>query len=247
VERRSVDARRRQDDDTRRRSRDHAELGYGRPETPMTVVYIDTEHDLVLAHPELGPAHRARIEMTRDRLAAAAEQPCQVRHFAAVSPELIERIAPSTLVIGGNLTDWEAYDDAELSGILATIRAAPVPILGICAGHQLIGRAHGAAWGPLGSLQPGEIDPRCPLFRGLPPRPTFFQFHYWQLDEIPAGFVLRAHSPWSTIQAIERRDRPVFGVQFHPERYEPDYSVGASVLHNFFALAHAHQIEAESG
>jgi GMP synthase (glutamine-hydrolysing) len=234
----------------------------------MTVVYIDTEHDLVLAHPELGPAHRARIEMTRDRLAAAAEQPCQVRHFAAVSPELIERIAPSTLVISGNLTDWEAYDDAELSGILATIRAAPVPILGICAGHQLIGRAHGAAWGPLGSLQPGEIDPdlafapgqrkdcgflpveidpRCPLFRGLPPRPTFFQFHYWQLDEIPAGFVLRAHSPWSTIQAIERRDRPVFGVQFHPERYEPDYSVGASVLQNFFALAHAHQIEAESG
>jgi GMP synthase-like glutamine amidotransferase len=234
----------------------------------MTVLYIDTEHDLVLAHPELGPAHRARIETTRDRLAAAAGQSCQVRHFAAVSLELIERIAPSTLVIGGNRTDWEAYDDAELSGILATIRAAPVPILGICAGHQLIGRAHGAAWGPLGSLQPGEIDPdpafapgqrkecgflpveidpRCSLFRGLAPRPTFFQFHYWQLDEIPAAFVLRAHSPWSTIQAIECRDRPVFGVQFHPERYEPTDSAGASVLQNFFALVHAQQIEAESG
>lgn len=229
----------------------------------MTVMYIDTEHDLVLAHPELGPAHRARIEATQARLAAAAQQPCLVRNFAAVSLQLIERIAPSALVIGGNRTDWSAYDHADLSGILATIRAAPVPILGICAGHQLIGRAHGAAWGPLGPLQPGEIDPdpafapgqrkecgflpveidpRSPLFCGLPPRPTFFQFHYWQLDEVPAEFVRRAHSPWSTIQAIERGDRPVFGVQFHPERYEPAHSVGASLLQNFFALAHVREM-----
>ncbi len=119
--------------------------------------------------------------------------------------------------------------------------APRVSILGICAGHQLIGRAHGAAGRRLGALQPVEIDPRSPLFRGLPTRPRFFQSHYWQLEEIPAGVVLRAHSPWSTTQAIERRDRPVFGVQFHPEGYEPTHSVGASVLQNFFALAHVHQ------
>ncbi len=227
----------------------------------MTVMYIDTEHDRVLTHPEFGPAHRARIETMRDRLAVAAGQPCLVQHFAAVSLPLIKRTAPSTLVIGGNLTDWDAYDRGDLSGVLATIRAAPVPILGICAGHQLIGQAHGAAWGPLGALQPGEIDPdpafapgqrkecgflpveidlRCPLFRGLPPRATFFQYHYWQLDEIPAGFINRAHSPWSTIQAIERRDRPVFGVQFHPERYDSDHPIGATVLRNFFALTRVH-------
>jgi GMP synthase-like glutamine amidotransferase len=230
----------------------------------MTVMYIDTEHDRVLTDPELGPAHRARIETTRDRLAATARRPCLVRHFTAVSVQLIERVAPSTLVIGGNLTDWEAFDHSDLSGFLDTIRAAPVPILGICAGHQLIGLAHGAAWGPLGALQlgeidpdpafapgqrkecgflPVEIDPRCPLFRGLPPQPTFFQYHFWQLTEIPSGFDMRARSPWSAVQAIERRDRPVFGVQFHPERYEPAHSHGASLLHNFFALAHVHQMQ----
>jgi GMP synthase (glutamine-hydrolysing) len=230
-------------------------------ETPMTVVYIDTEHDLILEHPEHGPSHRARIETTRDRLAVAAGKSCLVRHFVEVSPTQIEQIAPSALVIGGNLTDWSAYDSADLAGLFATIRAAPVPILGICAGHQLIGQAHDAAWGPLGALQTGEIDPdpafapgqrkecgflpveidpRCPLFHGLPPRPNFFQFHYWQLDDIPAGFVIRAHSPWSTIQAIERRDRPVFGVQFHPERYESAYPDGATVLRNFFALSQIH-------
>ena len=112
-------------------------------------------------------------------------------------------------------------------------------------------------WGPLGALRTGrnrsrssvrpgqrkeaascsvEIDPRCPAFHGLPPRSNFFQFHYWQLDDIPAGFAIRAHSPWSTIQAVERHDRPVFGVQFHPERYDSVHPVGATVLRNFFAL-----------
>jgi GMP synthase (glutamine-hydrolysing) len=224
----------------------------------MTVVYIDTEHDLVLEHPELGPAHRARIETTQNRLAVAAGQPCLVQRFDAVSSTLIQQIEPSALVIGGNRTNWAAFDSAKLSGLLDTIRTAPVPILGICAGHQLIGWAHGAAWGPLGTLQPEEIDPnpafapgqrkehgflpveidqQCPVFHGLPSRPTFFQFHYWQLDDIPAEFVIRAHSPWSTIQAIERRDRPVFGVQFHPERYDSEYPDGAIVLRNFFALS----------
>jgi GMP synthase-like glutamine amidotransferase len=230
-------------------------------ETPMTVVYVDTEHDLILEHPEHGPCHHARIELTRNRLTVAAGRPCQVRRFAAVSPTLIQRIAPSALVIGGNRTDWASYDSADLDSLLDTIRAAPVPILGICAGHQLIGRAHGARWGPLGALQPGEIDPdpafapgqrkeqgflsveidpRCPLFHGLPLRPSFFQFHYWQLNDIPTEFVIRAHSPWATIQAIERRDRPVFGVQFHPESYDSAYPDGATVLRNFFALSRVH-------
>jgi GMP synthase-like glutamine amidotransferase len=224
----------------------------------MTVAYIDTEHHLIREHPEHGPRHRARVANTLNRLAVAAGQPCVVRHFAAVSPGQIAEIAPSAVVIGGNLTDWALYDSADLAGILATIRAASVPILGICAGHQLIGRAHGAPWGPLGALQPEEIDPdpafapgqrkehgflsvaidqQCPLFRGLPPRSTFFQYHYWQLDDVPAGFVIRAHSSCSSIQAMERRDRPVFGVQFHPERYESAYPDGAMVLRNFFSLA----------
>jgi GMP synthase-like glutamine amidotransferase len=224
----------------------------------MTVLYIDTEHDQVLEDPERGSVHRARIETVQDRLAAAAGEPCLVLRFAAATLAQIERIAPSALVIGGNLTDWALYDSADLAGILATIRAASVPILGICAGHQLIGRAHGAPWGPLGALRPEEIDPdpafapgqrkehgffsvaidqQCPLFRGLPSRSTFFQYHYWQLDDVPAGFVIRAHSSWSRIQAMERRDLPVFGVQFHPERYESAYPDGATVLRNFFTLA----------
>jgi GMP synthase-like glutamine amidotransferase len=133
-----------------------------------------------------------------------------------------------------------------------------VPILGICAGHQLIGHAHGAAWGPLGRLQPGEVDPdpgfvpgqrkergflpvevdpRCPIFRDLASVAIMFQLHYWQLEEAPPGFIARARSEWSPIQAIERQDRPVFGVQFHTERFDADHPHGGAVLRNFFDIA----------
>ena len=226
----------------------------------MTIVYIDTEHDRVIGHPELGPAHRARIEALRARLSNIGGQPCAVRHYSAISPALVERSGPSALVIGGNVTDWATYEWADFAGLLATIRAAPVPILGICAGHQLIGLAHGAAWGPLGWLQPGEVDPdpgfapgqrkelgflpvevdpRCPIFHDVAPVATMFQHHYWQLEEAPAGFVTRACSLWSAIQAIERLDRPVFGVQFHAERFDADHPHGEAVLRNFFALTQA--------
>ena len=180
-----------------------------------------------------------------------------MRHYATISPADVARTAPSALVIGGSITDWGAYASGDLAGLLATIRAAPVPILGICAGHQLIGRAYGASWGPLGRLQPGEfdpdpgfapgqrkecgflpveVDPRCALFQGLDQTAIMFQHHYWQLEEAPTGFVARARSEWLPIQAIERLDRPVFGVQFHAERYDADHRHGEAVLRNFFAL-----------
>ena len=224
----------------------------------MTIVYIDTEHHRVLEHAELSSSHHAKIEVVRDRLATASGQPCAVQHFTAVSPTYIEELAPSALVIGGNLTNWAEFDDADLAGLLAIIRTAPVPILGICAGHQLIGRAHGAAWGPLGALQRGEVDPepefgpgqrkeqgfmpvevdsRCPIFHDVAPISVMFQLHYWHLEEVPAGFVVRARSRRSPIQAIERLNRPVFGVQFHVECYDADHPHGETVLRSFFALA----------
>ena len=224
----------------------------------MSILYVDTEHDRVRNHPEAGAAHRAKLAATTARIAAAAAAPCEVLAFAEVSPPRIERAAPAAIVVGGSTAAWGEYDVAHLAGLLDVIRAAPVPILGICAGHQLIGHAHRAPWGPLGPLLPDEVDPdprfvpgqrkqrgfspvrvdpRCPLFRGCGGTATFFQSHYWQLEEVPPGFALRAASPWSPIQAIERLDRPVFGVQFHPERHDAAHPDGAVVLRNFFALA----------
>ena len=224
----------------------------------MTVLYVDLEHERVLADPARARGHLTRREAARARLAEAAGEPCDVVRFTEVSRERLEAVRPAAVVISGSTTDWAEYDPAALERLAEAVRAAPVPILGICAGHQLIGRAHGAAWGPLGPLAPGEADPdprfapgqrkergflevrldtACPLFRGLGPSAEFFQSHYWHLAGVPEGFLLRAGSPWSPVQAIERLDRPVFGVQFHPERYDQAHPAGFEVLRNFFETA----------
>ena len=226
----------------------------------MTVLYIDMEHDHVRGDAGRALHHRAKLEEARIRLALAAREPCTLLHFGEVSLDQIEAIAPSAIVLSGSTTDWAEYEFPALEQLLTIIRAAPVPILGICAGHQLIGFAHGAAWGPLGVLQEGELDPdpsfargnrknrgfkpvqiddRCLLFQGLDDTALFFQSHYWQLEAVPSGFMARASCVWSPIQAIERLDRLVFGVQFHPERYDAAHPAGEVVLRNFFALVHS--------
>lgn len=222
----------------------------------MTVLYVDMEHDRVHCDGALGPSHRAKVVVAQARVVAAAAEPCVVLRFGEVSPRHIQQAAPRAIVLSGCNTAWEQYDFTELAGLLAVIRAAPVPILGICAGHQLIGYAHGAPWGPLGPLQADETDPDprfapgqrkqrgflpvrtnpdCPLFAGLGVEASVFQSHYWHLHDVPAGFTIQAGSDWSPIQAIERLDRPVFGVQFHPERYDAAHPAGAIVLRNFFS------------
>lgn len=224
----------------------------------MRVVYVDTEHERVHVHPEAGARHRARLAETTDRLAGVAGAPPELLGFAEVSPARIAQSPPPAIVIGGNTTDWGEFDFAEMVGLLEVIRAARVPILGICAGHQLIGYAHHVKWGPLGPLRHGELDldprlapgqrkqrgfltvqldTRCPLFRGLDTTADVFQSHYWQLEDVPSGFAARASSPRSAIQALNRLDRPVFGVQFHPERYDAAHPHGAVILRNFIALA----------
>lgn len=224
----------------------------------MGIVYVDLEHSRIVQDAVAGASHRARLDTARTRLESAAGETCDVMRFEDVTLDVVRILTPSSMVISGNTTDWSEYHVATLAGLIDTIRCAPVPILGICGGHQLIGRAHGAAWGPLGRVRDGEFDPdprfapglhkergfhhidvdgENPLFRNLVDAPVVFQSHYWHLTSVPAGFISCASSVDSPIQAIMRRDRPVFGVQFHPERFDHDNQDGNTVLRNFFATA----------
>ncbi len=224
----------------------------------MGIVYVDLEHSRIVQDAVAGASHRARLDTARTRLESAAGETCDVMRFEDVTLDVVRILTPSSMVISGNTTDWSEYHVATLAGLIDTIRCALVPILGICGGHQLIGRAHGAAWGPLGRVRDGEFDPdprfapglhkergfhhidvdgENPLFRNLVDAPVVFQSHYWHLTSVPAGFISCASSVDSPIQAIMRRDRPVFGVQFHPERFDHDNQDGNTVLRNFFATA----------
>jgi GMP synthase (glutamine-hydrolysing) len=86
---------------------------------------------------------------------------------------------------------------------------------------------------------PVRISGDDPLFAGLGDSVVVEQRHFWELKALPAGFVQLATSDACPIQAIRHRSRPLYGVQFHPERYSERHPGGRTILSNFFELAGA--------
>ena len=82
----------------------------------------------------------------------------------------------------------------------------------------------------------GDVDP---LIVGLPEEPWVMASHVDEVKDIPPGFRLLALGDPSRIQILRSDRRPMWGVQFHPERPVPDADEawGDRVLANFLALA----------
>jgi GMP synthase-like glutamine amidotransferase len=72
-----------------------------------------------------------------------------------------------------------------------------------------------------------------PLFAGLPNPMMMRCAHYCEVKQLPAGFELLASSKHSQIEAMRHATRPVYGVEFHPEKYEGPWLDGRKLLENF--------------
>jgi GMP synthase-like glutamine amidotransferase len=102
------------------------------------------------------------------------------------------------------------------------------PLLGVCFGSQLLagiagGEVRRAAspeigWYPVELTADGRVDP---LLGFLPQRFESLQYHSYEW-QLPPGAVELARSA-ICLQAFRLRDRPVWGVQFHPEVTESDF------------------------
>jgi anthranilate synthase component 2 len=136
--------------------------------------------------------------------------------------------------------------DAGIS--VALVRAASeagVPLLGVCLGHQAIGEAFGARVVRADRQMHGkvtEVTSRDPaLFEGIDNPLPVMRYHSLVVspDGLPAALEVTAWSldrpPGQEIMAMRHRDRPVWGVQFHPESVGTP--AGERLLANFIRLA----------
>jgi anthranilate synthase component 2 len=128
---------------------------------------------------------------------------------------------------------------------LDLVRAASetTPILGVCLGHQTIGQAFGAeivrAPAPMhGKVSRIEHNARG-IFHGLngPFQATRYHSLVIERASVPADLEVSAESEDGLVMAVEHRDRPVYGVQFHPESIASEH--GRRLLRNFLDLAAA--------
>lgn len=183
--------------------------------------------------------HRAFCDDTRRRIEEIANQECVVRRYHDVTQQWLSAADVRALILSGNVTDWDAYDPADLQPLREIVRDGSLPILGLCGGLQFIAMAHGAAVGPIRELESGEPDPDDsyasgyfkewgftrlrvvkpdPLFDRLE-SPVFLEAHYWEVKSVPEGFDLLASTDVCRVQALRRRGTLVYGTQFHPEAY----------------------------
>lgn len=121
------------------------------------------------------------------------------------------------------------------------VRKSDIPLLGICFGHQLIGAAYGSEVRDLGStvrqIKEVKLLTRDLLFRGLPDSIRVSESHRQALNEVPDGFRHLAESATSRVEAIGHETRPVYGVQFHPERSDEQHPHGRVIIQNFLKVA----------
>jgi para-aminobenzoate synthetase len=119
---------------------------------------------------------------------------------------------------------------------------APVPILGVCIGHQGIGDAFGATV----ALAPEPMHGRVaqvyhhgdPLFAGVPS--PFSAVRYHSLCVVPPIHAPLTAIAWTAdgvVMGLRHEDRPIWGIQFHPESICSDY--GHRILANFRDLSHS--------
>ncbi len=130
---------------------------------------------------------------------------------------------------------------ADFGRCLQLIHDTCIPLLGVCLGHQGVGLAHGARVVRAATPMHGRISrvshDGSGLFEGIPASFDAVRYHSLCLDRssLPSCLTITAHTAEEIPMAIRHRDRPHFGVQFHPESVSTEY--GERLVGNFLQLA----------
>ena len=150
--------------------------------------------------------------------------------------EEIRALAPEKLILSPGPGRPE---DAGITVQAAAALAREIPTLGVCLGHQAICQAYGAQVVHAKRLMHGKqstvtLDTECPLFRGLPEQTEVARYHSLAAVGLPDCLRAAAVTDDGEIMAVQHKEFPIFGMQFHPESImTPD---GKLMLSNFIAL-----------
>ena len=119
------------------------------------------------------------------------------------------------------------------------ILESDVPILGVCLGHQ--GLCH---------LYGGEIDYANPVMHGrasdvyhqgtdllsqIPSPFSVIRYHSLLVSKLSSDFDCLGYTGDDLIMAVRHKNKPLWGVQFHPESISSEY--GIQILKNFRELS----------
>ena len=107
--------------------------------------------------------------------------------------------------------------------IIPIAAAAGTPLLGVCLGHQAIGEVFGARVERAPELLHGKTSmvshDGTGVLAGLPDPFVATRYHSLTVapETIPDELIVTGRTDTGIVMAFRHRDKPIHGVQFHPE------------------------------
>jgi len=186
-----------------------------------------------------------RIPELKKNISQIVDAEFVVKHFHDVTFKDIAVYSVDYIILSGRFnSSWGKDEEPLFQGEYDLIRNCNVPLLGICAGMQLIGVAYGSKMDYICPIEKEKLSERDyvevkllqkdKIFKGLTSPIVVYEHHYCEIKDVSPGFIHLAASSLTPIQCIKDKDRNVYGVQFHPELYNDDYRDGRIILENFF-------------
>jgi len=151
-----------------------------------------------------------------------------------ITTDEIARLRPEAIVISPGP---KTPDEAGVSVEVVRVFSGNLPILGVCLGHQAIGRAFGGRVVRARTLMHGKTSPIVhdgrTIFRGIRTPFEATRYHSLVLDpsRIPPELEISATTDGDVVMGLRHRTHPTEGVQFHPESVLT--SEGKMLLRNF--------------
>ncbi len=159
---------------------------------------------------------------------------CEI-HPPTLSAEEVRAWRPAGLVLSGGPASVLAEDAPRIAPAVLELG---LPTLGICYGLQLLAHQLGGLVESADDHEYGRAllklkSAEHPLFAGLNggAERTVWMSHGDRVLRLPEGFEVLATSESSPFAAVGHRDRPIFGLQFHPEVVHTEE--GDRILRNF--------------
>ncbi len=142
------------------------------------------------------------------------------------------------ILSGGPKSVYEENAPTVPLKFIKCVNNAGIPILGICYGHQLLGKLFEGQVkrGEIGEYGPTKfyITSDSPLFKGVPKSFTVWMNHSDVIIKPPKGFRVIGKTENFEVAAMES-NKKIFGVQFHPEVRHTEY--GVKIIENFLEIA----------
>ena len=173
------------------------------------------------------------------QLTASVEPDVKVIRNDEMTVEEIQALSPTHIILSpgpGKPVDAGICED------LIRHFSGRIPILGICLGHQAICEVFGATVSYAKKLMHGKQSRIWPdtcsvLFQGMEKEIIVARYHSLAAvsDTMPKELRVTARTEDGEIMAVEHKEYPVYGVQFHPESVlTPE---GKYIMENFIKFA----------